>query len=138
MQLALPTDARYVSMMRSVADCVMTDFGVPAEANDDIQLAVSEACANAVRYSGDSMEYSVRLEVGVDGCTVEVVDLGPGFVPSDGTDPIADDEESGRGVFLMRELVDDLQFIRDHEQTRVRLYKRWPGLNLPAPEPGPV
>ncbi len=133
MQLALPTDARYVSLMRNVADCVMTDFGVPTEASDDIKLAVTEACANAVRHSGSSSEYSVRLEVGTEACSVEIVDLGPGFVPGDVADPLDSDEESGRGVFLMRELVDDLQFIREDHATRVRLYKRWDG--MPAREP---
>ena len=61
MQLSLPAEARYVGMMRNVASCVMADIGVPAPDSDDIQLAVTEACANAVRHA-DVGEYLVRLE----------------------------------------------------------------------------
>lgn len=133
MTLALPTDARYVGMMRKVADCVLTDFGVPDAANDDIQLAVTEACANAVRHSGGVAEYQVHLEVGSDGCEVEIVDLGPGFSPADVADPTGSDFEHGRGVYIMRELVDDLHFSRQEDATRVRLVKRWPGIAVREP-----
>ena len=37
----------------------------------------------------------------------------------------ASDLEGGRGLFLMQELVDDLEFVRDREGTHVKLTKRW-------------
>ena len=123
MQLSLPTEGRYVGMMRNVAQTVLNDVGVPDEANDDIQLAVTEACANAVRHS-DTGEYIVRLEVGDDGCEVEVVDLGSGFDVG-GIRQQGEDLESGRGLWLMQALVDDLQFVRGDDGTHVRLRKQW-------------
>ncbi len=134
MQLSLPRDARFVSLMRNVADSVMTNFGVPDEAKGDMQLAITEACANAVRHATGTNEYSVSIAVRADGCDVEVVDLGPGFEP-----PAAEPEpsaESGRGLLLMRSLVDELQFLRDDDATSVRLVKRWPGV-ISAHDQGP-
>ena len=130
MQLSLPTEGRYVGMMRNVAQTVLTDVGVPDEANDDIQLAVTEACANAVRHS-DTGEYIVRLEVGDEGCEVEVVDLGTGFDVGDIRQQ-GEDLESGRGLWLMQALVDDLQFVRGDDGTHVRLRKQWDALE-PTP-----
>ncbi len=135
MQLSLPRDARYVSLMRKVADSVMRNFGVPDEAKGDMELAITEACANAVRHATDTSEYSVRIVVGPQGCDVEVVDCGPGFVghPAE----VAPGAESGRGVLLMRALVDELQFLREDDATSVRLVKRWPGVAA-AHDAGPA
>lgn len=131
MQLSLPTEGRYVGMMRNVAQTVLTDVGVPDDANDDIQLAVTEACSNAVRHS-DSGEYIVRLEVGDEGCEVEVVDLGSGFDVGDIRQQ-SEDVEGGRGLWLMQALVDDLQFVRGDDGTHVRLRKQWTEEELDPP-----
>ena len=130
-QLSLPRDASYVPLTRNVASCLLGDMGVPDEARGDIQIALSEACANVVRHAAGTFDYSVSLAVGPEGCEVEIEDLGPGFEPgrTDETAPVPDVEaESGRGLFLMRALMDDLQFLRDRNTTRVRLIKRWPGI----------
>jgi serine/threonine-protein kinase RsbW len=124
MQLSLPTESRYVGMMRNVAECVMTDMGAPGEASEDIRLAVTEACANAVRHS-DVNEYVVRLNVDDALCEVEVVDLGEGFDAEAVPAPSVEHLENGRGLFLMQELVDDLEFVRDGEGMHVKLTKRW-------------
>jgi serine/threonine-protein kinase RsbW len=127
MGLTLPRDARFVGMMRSVAECVLRDLGVPEDAIGDVEVAVTEACANAVRHAVDSAEYTVSLSVAADGCEIEIVDVGPGFDPLgaelDEFDPHA---ETGRGLFLMRALVDDVAHERIDDRTHVRLTKRWP------------
>lgn len=124
MQLSLPTEARFVGVMRNVASCVMGDIGAPQEATEDVQVAVTEACANAVRHS-DVGEYIVHLEVADEVCEIEVVDLGAGFDPAELQAPAGDNMESGRGLYLMEALVDDLHFTRDDDGTHVRLTKRW-------------
>ena len=128
MQLSLPTEARYVGMMRSVANCVMTDLGVPDDANTDVQLAVTEACANAVRHS-DEGEYIVHLAFGDYGCEVEVVDMGSDWSPAEIRQSDTD-FESGRGLWLMQALVDDLEFVRGDDGTHVRLRKQWGEIRL--------
>jgi serine/threonine-protein kinase RsbW len=128
-ELNLPRDAIYVPLTRNTASCVLGDMGVPDEAAGDILIALSEACANVVRHAAGTVDYSVSLAVGPKGCEVEVVDLGPGFdLPPATIAPLDFDTEAetGRGLVLMRELVDDFQFVRDQNATRVRLVKRWP------------
>lgn len=133
LELSLPRDARFVSLLRNVACCVFENLGAPQEAVDDIGLALSEACANAVRHAVGSNDYSVRFTVDAVGCTVEVKDLGPGFPfpTEDEIGAIAPDgeTEAGRGFILMQALVDDLKFTR-HEGTSVTLRKYWPDVGL--------
>ncbi len=125
-ELSLPRDASYVPLTRSVATAILSNLGVPDEAAGDIRVVLSEACANVVRHAEGTVDYSVSLAVGPQGCEVEVIDLGPGFDPPG---PPADiDSEDGRGLFLMQQLMDDFQFVRENNATRVRLVKRWPNV----------
>lgn len=139
LKLQLPRDTRFVGLLRHIATCVFEDVGVPQEAADDIRLALTEACANAVRHAVGSNAYSVRFTIDADGCTIDVLDLGPGFdFPTPGPgDAVPDvDTETGRGFMLMRALVDDLQFARQDDGTTVTLRKFWPGAGVsPTMEP---
>ncbi|QBI21380.1 ATP-binding protein [Egibacter rhizosphaerae] len=151
-QLTLPREARYVPAIRGVAACLLAEVEAPDDAIDDIKLALSEACGNVVVHATGVDSYSVALTVRPDSCEVEVVDLGPGFVePEVGmtseagmasatwmmseADALDLQAEHGRGIGLIRALVDDLEFIRDDEATRVRLVKHWPGVGLASREP---
>ena len=127
MELTLPRDARYVVMMRNVAGCVLTDLDVPRDAIDDVEVAVTEACANAVRHAVGSAEYTVGLAVAADGCEIEIIDVGPGFDPLGAEmDSFGLEAEEGRGLYLIRALVDELAYDRVDQRTRVKLTKRWP------------
>lgn len=128
-QLDLPRDARYVHLMRNVARCLLGDLEVPEEAVCDVQVVLSEACSNVVRHAEGTTAYAVAMTVGADGCAVEVVDLGPGFEVSKVMDPELSQAESGRGLMLMRALMDELQFDRQEDGTKVRLIKRWEPLD---------
>lgn len=133
--LSLPRDARFVGVLRNVAACIFDEIGAPQEAADDVRVALSEACANAVRHAVGSSEYSVGLSIDEDGCQIEVTDLGPGFdfpasLDGDDDDLPAVDSETGRGFMLMRALVDDLQFARQDDGTSVTLRKYWPEVGV--------
>lgn len=132
LELQLPRDARYVGVTRHVAEALFAELGCPDDVSADIQVALTEACANAVRHAVDSAEYSVVLTVNDDCCEIEVVDLGPGFgtVAPRADRDVGGEVESGRGLLLMRALVDDLEFRALEDGTSVRLRKFWPGLRL--------
>ena len=141
LELHLPRDARYVGVTRNVAEALFRQIGCPDDLNADIQLALTEACANAVRHAVDTDDYSVVLTVNEDCCEIEVVDLGPGFGPfaPSSEDQVGPEVESGRGLMLMRALVDDLEFRALEDGTAVRLRKFWPGLVLaPAADGRPA
>lgn len=136
LELQLPRDVRYVGVARNVAETLFRQLGCPEDVSGDIQLALTEACANAVRHAVDTDEYKVVLSIDHECCDIEVVDLGPGFGARDpSTDRhVGPEVESGRGLLLMRALVDDLEFRALEDGTSVRLRKFWPGLTLGLPE----
>ncbi len=121
--VSLPRDAHYVAVVRSLAERLLRDAEAPSDAVDDAKLVVSEACGNAVRHATGASAYSVTVAVDDHGFEVEVADHGPGLGASrrDGES----DSEHGRGIMLMRALVDDLDFENADAGMRVRMRRRW-------------
>jgi serine/threonine-protein kinase RsbW len=83
----------------------------------EIRLAMREALNNALRH-GNKMDPSkkIHLSYGCDaqqGLWVKIRDEGTGFNPDtvpDPTQPENLDRTGGRGVFLMRNLMDEVEF----------------------------
>ncbi|MBA3319339.1 MAG: ATP-binding protein [Gemmatimonadales bacterium] len=81
-----------------------------------LQVVLSEALANAIlRGNQGALDkwVEVRAELRAELIRVHVTDQGPGFDPSAVPEPIRPeqiDEAGGRGLFLIRRLVDAVQF----------------------------
>jgi serine/threonine-protein kinase RsbW len=81
-----------------------------------LQVVLSEALANAIlRGNQEALDkwVDVRAELRSDIIRLFVTDEGPGFDPSAVPEPIEPeqiDEAGGRGLFLIRKLVDAVQF----------------------------
>jgi anti-sigma regulatory factor (Ser/Thr protein kinase) len=93
------------------------DVGLSADRRADLAVATAEALSNAAVHGNRlNPRAMVVVTVGVaprNKATVEVKDAGPGFdytAVSDPTDPSNLLAPRGRGVFLMRRLVDHLEY----------------------------
>jgi serine/threonine-protein kinase RsbW len=81
-----------------------------------LQVVLSEALANAIlRGNREALDkwVEVRAELRAEVIRVYVTDEGPGFDPSiipEQVRPEQIDEAGGRGLFLIRQLVDAVQF----------------------------
>ena len=124
--LALPRDELSVPVARRVLKQAMDVLGVEAEDTQDIQLAMTEACTNVLDHAVDADEYEVSAGIDNDVCVIEVIDRGAGFDASDlGLDEADHGAEEGRGIQLMRALVDNVKFDkRERVGNVVRLEKR--------------
>jgi serine/threonine-protein kinase RsbW len=122
--LCLPRDTNTVPLVRHLIGAMLEEFGVMHDCRGDVELAVTEACANVLDHSKVDDEYEVRVAVDPDRCQIRVIDTGHGFdfntLPSE-SDPHS---ERGRGVQLMRALVDRIHFESEPEAgTIVHLVK---------------
>src|SRR5581483_1668787 len=95
---------------------------------DDLKLAVSEACTNAIEAHGAASlddRIVVRCWEGDDRLEVSVEDRGEGFDPQalpehpPVTDPDRLNFERGLGIPLIRSLVDSVRFETSDEGTLV-------------------
>jgi len=106
---------RAVHEMLHVAD----QCGCLASSHADLEIALREALANAIIHGNEyhnSKQVFVRC-YGAPGRALLIIvrDEGPGFVPEDVPDPRDEDRmhlHHGRGLLLMRELMDRIEFRR--------------------------
>lgn len=98
---------------------------------DGLLVVGSELCSNAVRHaSGAPGSVSLHAWADGDSIVIEVRDDGTGenvgvIGPVTYDDEIPDPEaEAGRGLFLVRELTDELSATTDDDGTAVRVVKR--------------
>jgi len=109
--LTLPQDRLSVPIIRHLAAHALNEVGVVPEFIDDVELAVSEACGNVVDHSGPGDAYEVNFTVGARRCEIRVVDVGRGFDSEALNAEMAPcTAERGRGIALMRSLMDTVRF----------------------------
>lgn len=87
-----------------------------------LDVAVREAVINAIRHGNRNIlgkrvvvEFETTAPPDVPGLTIRVRDEGQGFDPDLVADPLASEnllKSSGRGIFLMRTFMDDVQLRR--------------------------
>lgn len=110
--LLLPAEARLLSRTRQTVAGFLAEVGAADQHVDDVVLALDEACANAIRHgaSGDSDgAYELHAVVTPEEVVIEVTDDGPGLRPERvDVAPVPVTSTSGRGLHLIRALMDDV------------------------------
>ena len=129
--LALPVEAHSVPLARHLVAVLLRDLGVTDDARHEIELALSEACANVVRHAGTDGEYQLRVRVDRGECEIVVSDAGAGFAV-EAMSPAAESASGGRGLELMRSLMDSASFESAATGTAVHLHKRLSFQGQPA------
>ncbi len=123
--LCLPRDEASVPVVRHIARGAMQKLGIAERCRSDIEIALTEACTNVLKHAtGIEDEYIVKIEINDHSCEIRVIDTGTGF-DHETINIASDDAESGRGIMLMRALVDDINFRSEPEKgTIVHLVKK--------------
>jgi serine/threonine-protein kinase RsbW len=129
LELVFPAHARYLSLARLGLTGVAPVAGLDAGDLADLKLAVTEACANAVRHAyPDGYGGSVKVRIAVENgaISVDVSDAGRGIDPDGVADWDPDEmHESGMGLAIIRSVVDEVEVESpDEGGTVVRLTKR--------------
>lgn len=106
-RLDLPREAGSVPAVRRLLRSALAVLHVNRSAGDDLEIAVTEACANVVRHATGTETFEVSLDVAEDHCSIDVRDEGPGFDPGalGAPDP---GSEHGRGLFLIHALSENV------------------------------
>lgn len=129
--LEIPPRRDHLAMVRLVVESVAgLDGGLSDRRVDDLRLAVSEGCANALdaqREAGTEEPIVVTVELAADALTVTITDHAGGFDPDAvtaapaATDPGRLSHERGLGIELMRALADEVRFEPTDDGTRLVL-----------------
>ena len=115
--LELSSNYKSIASVEKLIDKVCNTVGVNEESYGNVLIAVTEAVNNAIQH-GNKENESLHINVSVKDNTKEVCfsvkDEGLGFDFNNLPDPTSPDnilKESGRGIFLMQNLADKVEFI---------------------------
>jgi serine/threonine-protein kinase RsbW len=132
--LTIPADARWLTVVRLTVSGVAARAGASYEDVDDIKVAVSEACTNAIDHAFRNAEGAppticiqcYPLEAAI---RIEVLDEGCGFDPAAAgilSQPADPDKQGGLGLYLIHKLMHETEVVsRPGGGTKVVMVKRF-------------
>ena len=116
LELRIPSVLGFEKVAMEFAAVVAKMMNVAEDRVEDLKTAVAEACLNAIVHGNKSNpNKTVMIEIifSSTDLTVKVGDQGEGFDPQEIPDPLAEENllrEVGRGVFIVRSLMDELRY----------------------------
>jgi anti-sigma regulatory factor (Ser/Thr protein kinase) len=128
--MTIPADPSAIPKVTDGVTHVLQEQGWPERDIMEVELALQEAVANAIRHGcrGDSSK-TLECSVATDDhgeIVITVRDPGQGFDLASVPNPLDPDnllKPSGRGIFLISGLMDDVQFADGGRQLRMRKKK---------------
>jgi PAS domain S-box-containing protein len=118
LHIDLPTNPRSLAMVRRTVARWLGELGATREESNDIQVACHEASSNAMEHAYRFREATIDVdaEVTADEVIVTISDRGEWREPRT--------TERGRGLNLIRALMDSVELTPSHEGTTIRMTKR--------------
>ncbi|MEV6343911.1 ATP-binding protein [Actinoplanes sp. NPDC051851] len=108
-RLNLPREVDSVPAVRRLLRSALSILRVDRQAGSDLEIALTEACANVVKHAEGAENFEVHLDVHDTRCSIDVVDEGTGFDPETASAAPTSDGEHGRGLFLIRALGENVR-----------------------------
>ena len=130
-KLAIPSIPDKIVDVDVFAEEQINRMGFTQDQRDDIAIALSEAVNNAIEHGneGDPAKMvTIELEELGTGVRIRVIDQGDGFNPEQVADPTDPDNllaESGRGLLIIRHLMDEVNVIPSKKGTKVEMFKKF-------------
>lgn len=128
--LKIPSSTEYLDKVEKLCVRVTNRVKMNESDADDVAIAVTELVNNAIHHGNkDDQTKFVHLNFAIENNLIRILirDEGPGFVPEELGDPLAPEnlmKESGRGIFLIENLMDSVEFNFTNGGTEVIITKQ--------------
>lgn len=129
-KIQIPSLIENIRIVESFIDNSKEKFHIEDDIYGNIMVAVTESVNNAIRHGNKfdkDKNVLLTLQVESDRLKFEVEDEGPGFDTESLPDPTAPENlenPGGRGIFLMRNLCDELKFSNNGKNVQLVFYIR--------------
>lgn len=127
--ITVPSNQEFLADVDVFLEATLRGFGAEESVVADIAISVSELVNNAILHgnqSTDSKIVTVRIVHKDTSVTITVTDQGKGFNPEEIADPLADEnllQEVGRGLFIVRSLMDEVDVRPTPQGTTIAITK---------------
>lgn len=124
-RISIPSTQEYLPDVDIFIEGILRGYGINESIIADIAISVSELVNNAIDH-GNKKNEEKRVTVTIDknsgAVSLIVTDEGTGFNPDELDDPLAEEnllKEVGRGIFIVRTLMDTVDIAPSKEGTIV-------------------
>jgi len=124
-EVLFPTSHESMMKAEAMIDQIAEDAQLADELRGNIHVAVFEAIRNAMDF-GNNKDEKKKVKVTVEGKDNEIVftikDEGTGFDFNNIPDPTAPENRekiTGRGIFLMKNLADKVEFLDNGSKVKI-------------------
>jgi serine/threonine-protein kinase RsbW len=127
--IKVPSDQEFLQDVDSFLEGTLRGHGVDESVIADIAISVSELVNNAIKHGNKASRekpVTVQITFAKSTVTVTVCDEGEGFAAEEIRDPLAEEnlmKEVGRGIFIVRSLMDTVDIKPSLRGTEVRISK---------------
>lgn len=107
-KMEITANPEYVSIIRLTTSGIANKVGFCIDGIEDLKVAISEACTNAIKHSLDD-RFVIIYSMIQDGLTIEIIDNGKGYDRNAISQPDIDNlKEGGMGLFIIKSLMDEV------------------------------
>ncbi|NDC82116.1 anti-sigma B factor RsbW [bacterium] len=137
--IQIPAISDFVGVVRLAVSGVASRMQFSLDDIEDIKVAVSEACTNAVQHAYGSVNGFIDVEMTLHSDKLEIVvrDSGKGFDPDNAVSDKKDGANNelfglGLGLTFIKTLMDFSEIKSTSSGTVVRMVKNAPPVSIPA------
>jgi len=126
---SFPSDVEYLEKIEKTSAKIASAAGFDESTVDDISIALTELVNNAIHHGNQNdVNKTVTVSFIVDEkkISISISDEGHGFSPKDISDPVHPDNlmaDNGRGIYLVKALMDDVDYKISETGTKVTISK---------------
>ena len=123
-KMEISANPEYVGIIRLTTSGIANKIGFSIDDIEDMKVAVSEACTNAIKHSSDDRFY-ITFNILDDGLNIEIKDNGVGCnIDLLGKPDLENPKENGLGIFIIQTLMDEVSIeSSDKKGTIIKMTK---------------
>lgn len=127
--IKIPSSQEYLTDVDVFIEGILRGYGADESFIADVAISVSELVNNAINHGNKSSEaktVSVTIKRNGKSVSITILDEGEGFDPAKIEDPLADEnllKEAGRGIFIVRSLMDGVEINQQNGGTAITITK---------------
>lgn len=129
-KLHIPSNPDQLSLVDEVAQKAAMQMGFTKEQSDDVSIAVTEIVNNAIMHGNladPKKEVMITFHKLKNSLKIQVKDEGEGFKPEEIDDPTKEEnihKSKGRGIYIVKHLMDSVKFKNSRQGMIISLEKR--------------
>jgi len=127
--MTLESELSSVDPVETKAEQLAREAGFDDDTSSQIAMVAREACIYAILHGNKrdpAKKVQVNFELNDEALRISIADEGPGLDPDSIPDPLAPENilrSSGRGIFLMRAIMDEVHFHQLDPGTEIEMIK---------------